>query len=712
MATEYLYDPVSKLVNITEEPEHTSEVKPITIRSPASTFSGTLQWRNFKPYVEGYNPSTGDYHELRATAKKPTVKALITCFLLAQCAYLVDPRRYEDSTRTVFLQNGALGYDMSKRYWLIKGKVQSGKTRFIITQALMNFYSGLSSVIALRNQTEDVRQIEGRLSKLIKKCVSNVREHHPEYQQPPVFSYNPKDLGNGSPCIVIVLCNITQISNVFNVIQDNNMSGNVSLLIDEADATDTRKNSVQVAQKLVTMKQHMHTIYGISATVMDIIFQQKPEICNVITLPTPPHYKDIDSVQFKELESVIAQEDDHHLLKKDPYLAPFLRKFVTFEPVYDHVFNDTHPVMYLLRSVHTIAEMFALQDYCREHFPKVTTIVSNCEGLSLWSSKINTPSITVKLQQGNDDSDLYKILKKGKNISQKEVVIEADMQNCYKTKQISISNMISYLKDNGGVNTFGHILIIADRTASRGISFTSDDYGDCFEENKLGWHIIGQYLIPATSMRGPDIVQAARVLCVCKDSITLRWYTPAVYKDEILKAFNTPEKLIKGGMDVTSGLTLDKAIETVPINRNELPKKFKLLKNTKQQPNYNVIVIDDDEAGSNAQRGQILHILEKTLKPRSNSVSGKVYDEIVKTFTDEANGFGLGRWVSKTSVLQRLVTSGRKLITLQSLTHPWHDVNKAPTHYRPVDSENGLTGLFFRQREGHANSEWEMCYLE
>ena len=705
---EFLY--INGVVDITEEPQRSCEAKPITIHSTInnSTFPGTLEWRNFKPFVRGYNASTGDYHVYESKARNlPSVRTIVNTFLADKSAYLVDPNSFDSQQPSYFLEHHVPVYDMSKRYRLLKGEPQSQKSIVIICQALTNYFNGLSSVIVVLNFYGQRTQLESRLDSLIQECMVQIKEHYPNHNEEPVFSFDPNVLSAHKPAIVIALSNIVQIRNVTRNILDKNLSGKVSLLIDEVDAVDTEKETTQVAQKLNQLKSHMHSVYGISATVMDTIFKEKLSSTNITILAKPLHYKGVEAVEFKNLPLPVNKKEPD-LLKRDPNLLPFMDKFVKFAPVHDSVFDDTHPIMYLMRVFHKIADMEALQEYCRVKYPQITTIVYNYNGITLCSEKLNSPTITMTQARNQ--------------------LIVKRSGHLYTTKDVSISGVISYLKDNGGVKTFTHILVIADNLASRGMTFMSSDFAICMRNKQMGWHLLGQYFSDLIAKRksNPDAMQAARVFGVIKDNIPLRWYGSESTNLAVKQAFGNQDQLIKGGM-LNTNITLDESIKLVPISKEKVSKKHKLTK-IQKPPKLNIVNGPD---GSDNQYWINVGVIRADNYPEQHSSNGKFflirrdtlgkvsqgyYLRIVRAFDptfergedkDNENALGTGVWRSKGEVLRSITRTDKQYDLIRSTTHPWHDARKGDKHYRLVDSEEH-PGLLFRQE--NSGDEWSVRF--
>jgi hypothetical protein len=547
-------------------------------------------------------------------------------------------------------------------YTLVKGFVQSGKSFFMIYQSIEHCLNGYNCIILLRNKRGDLAQLKYRFSEIITKNkldekikIKTVNEF--------IHSSNEKS-------IVLALSNSIQLQKLTKMTIKYELYNTFIVFIDEVDYIDTEigDKKSQLIEELKLFSRH---VYGISATVTDPILQEDLFNGTVKILKPMSIYKNINNIKWYKIPEITVEKNLKYqtksIFKKEPYLKQFLDKFNEWKPVFVKEYQDYHPVIYLIKCTRLIKDMYEIQDYIKEKY-NTTCIVYNGDGL-----RIYIPS------------------GKFKNLI-------ASPSGYYHYKG-SIAQAIGYLKIDGGYKKYPKILIISGDLASRGISFVSDDYGKCLENNTLGWHIIGEYFNCVKNLKQPELLQALRLCGNIKDNIELRMYTTENLKNDIIKAYDLAELFMKKGLELSFSkkLPVRDILMEIEIPSEKMIKGRKIARNKNNNDiEKNIRIIHD----CNVKKTDILCILYNTLTP----LGKKYYNYFVDVLKSQYNNC----WVEK-SVLMNLVGEkyGINQQLLTNTSHPWHDINKKlkKPHYTVCDENK--QGLLFK----FINGKWFVMFV-
>jgi len=180
--------------------------------------------------------------------------------------------------------------------------------------------------------------------------------------------------------------------------------------------------------------------------------------------------------------------------------------------------DRTHPVMVLHKCSHLINEhdlMFEL--FKSDHrLRKVWTVLTfNGDGIRLYSSEL----VDDEIQLPGEGKKRRK--KKNGEFSFKDVV--------------GVSSVLQFLKENGGARRFGHIVIIAGRTAGRGINFVSQDFK---------WHLTAQVYVPSENTPAAELMQSMRLCGVYCDTIRPVLYSTSEVCENVTKALHLQEEML------------------------------------------------------------------------------------------------------------------------------------------------------------------------
>ena len=366
--------------------------------------------------------------------------------------------------------------DFYKHYFVIKGHVQSGKTQFMICLGLLLNWFGIAMVFVTRNLHSDAIQLLDRI-----RSIKGYQPYLPLYVS---TSTRRKPLSGMYVCL----------GNKQSLTSYTSFLSNVPYMvcIDEVDmmdmGRDTHRNDC-----LARLKQNAWTVWGVSATMMDTLSKETVLPHHIFLLQTPSDYKGVLDITFRPLQHQATFYATQHasILENNDDLVPFLTDFSSRQPIEDA--GKRYPQLCLMNICRTIQPCRELQQFIQKEFPTITTLCYNAYGIIM----------------------SYE----GRTVIRKE----------------SISSVLQWLKENGGVDRFPRILILSGDLAGRGISFTDKDYE---------WHLNLLYLAVSSSCDEPELIQKIRLCGRYNDSIPLELYaTPALYSD-LLKAYYRQEEII------------------------------------------------------------------------------------------------------------------------------------------------------------------------
>jgi len=486
-------------------------------------------------------------------------------------------------------------FDMScqRRQIIVKGYVQSGKTSFMLCSALKFMFgkSHMSSVIILRDSISDLSQIKNRLRDMKEnithflKCNNFTEEVYFEILDGNVSFEEYHAAFNGvNPKIFVILGNNSQIKKINKMIEKVNES-KFALFIDEADSNDTGEN--QRKEQLEILKDSCSKLFYISATILELGLRDEDVDGDVYMLQDVPHYLGLEKLSHRVLteKAVSNGQRESDPFENDPNLISFIEKFEQFIPHFIEMYNSKHPQYCLLSCGQVIEPQRKIFEY------------------------ISGKNITVILYNG-DGIDMY-----DKQLVDKQIIVDqyTSSKCTWKTnahsfdKKVSISSLIQWLKDNGGVDMFPRIIIISGKLASRGISFTSADYGkylNSFDKcipDWVGWRLTSMYYIPSKSTTQPNIMQAiGRVCCISRDNIQTHVYSTEDVFTDLRKAYWLQEEMVVRARQLQSeqeNLLINEAMNNIKFQKGKLSKRKLTINATKKIALVNTVGNDEDDNG-------------------------------------------------------------------------------------------------------------------
>ena len=361
-----------------------------------------------------------------------------------------------------------------KQFMAVKGHVQSGKTNFMVCVSLLYLWLGQSVIILVRNLQADSNQFLQRWEAFRTKS-------EPYVPKVKVIKSSTSITKRKTPALYVCLGNQSSLKKMISLVPEKQFV----LCIDEVDALDLGRGS-QRSLQLATLKERACITFGISATMMDPLCQeQNPKL---MLLQTPVDYKGIHDITFKPLtqKAQFSATIESDLIENNPDLMPFIDTFIQ-RPV------TTMPHMVLLNIGRTVNPYLSFQKALATHYPSLATLILNAKGISM--------------------------------------CIDGVMS----LKTCSLSSCLQWLKENGGIERFPHILVGAGDLAGRGLSFTDLDYE---------WHLTDLYLIVSKTCDEAELIQKIRLCGRYKDTTPLSLHTtPTIYSD-LIKAYYRQEEVV------------------------------------------------------------------------------------------------------------------------------------------------------------------------
>ena len=428
-----------------------------------------------------------------------------------------------------------------KKYIVVKGHVQSGKSKFMICASHYFIQKGLSVVILLRNMREDRLQLYNRFVQF--------NDRHRQYLTPHHLVKNLKNKKREKKqSIYLPLGNYSSIqSTISRLIGDENNENKTEyvLFIDEVDAVDSGGNAKK-SEPLRQLKDHAKYIFGVSATTMDPFGKEHINVNDVILLTPPASYKGVinKSVNMIPVDKKCKYTGkvDADLFQTDVGLYSFLDDFKDASSQHNTSSGVNHPRICLINICDSIQPCFNAQEKIGEQFPNIVTIVYNSKG-------------TV-VRKG--DQELY-------------------------NNNDSISVCLQRLKD---ANITNPIVIFSGELAGRGISFVSSDFM---------WHLTDQRLLISGACSEADLIQKIRLCGVYHDEMPLTLYTTQAIIDDLVKASFRQEEyiheMLENKDENDDKKTCKELIEEMPISKEKITRR----KMTKDKTiSFKLNVVKDD----------------------------------------------------------------------------------------------------------------------
>jgi len=495
----------------------------------------------------------------------------------------VFPVTKSDSERKKGVKRESISVNtmVKKNMIIASADTQSGKTNYTIALAIKTMLEGRTPIIVTRALTGDMNKFIGDIENVSLRFNKYMEDNNVVSKKFEITSVCGAKLSNDSeiklleksiskvyPRIIVALGNASQLGKIMNIIKENYSS--YDLLIDEIDNVDYGVDT-KTSLILNPMKEYAYQVFGITATPLDAIFSEKDlKSANMIRLSKPNDYRGFVDFQVKLLENdentngLSRIKTFEEILESDGNLEPFLEWFSRRLPDWSWNNKKNYPRICLIKNSHIIENQNQMYEgILNRYSSKFVVIVYNGEGV-----RVNFQGM------------------KPFEISEKEVI-----PNEY--VEISVPEILQYLKDNGAEKKFPRIIIISGKLAGRCISYVSKDYD---------WHLTDMYYNPSKSTPIPEMIQSAGRLCGRNrgKAPNLILHTTKKVSEALYNGFHfTNEAIMRA---IASPLMLENGFEanfkesicSVPMNNKKAPKARKLTSKVKSKKSYFNIVGKED----------------------------------------------------------------------------------------------------------------------
>jgi hypothetical protein len=451
------------------------------------------------------------------------------------------------------------------KFYVAKGPIQGCKSQYMMDGALKCLKLGKSSIIIFE-ETGHLIQFKERLQQEIDRITLNFRGAR---QSPLPLNYIIAKNGNFSvkdfldamqgkcPKIFLIIGNDKQ-AGVLNEkfeeaslkVRDDIMESYV-LWIDEADHVD----SETVAKKTISisaLKKYSYAIIEVSATILDITGHADVKPSHLKLLHAPRSYRGIPSfkIELTEEKAKYAYKTDSNLLKIDKALKRIVREFVNNEaPVWCPTWNENHPCIMLVNNGKPIEPQKRVIMNLKRKYPDVVFIVYIGEGLYIHHPKLSGDSFKIK--------------------ESKSVVTNYG----HLFKGISPGSALLWLKQNGGVRDFHHILIFSGNLAGRSIS-----YG-CKDNSGVGmpyWHLTHHRLVLPPNSACPSVIQKCRLCTTFETNVPLKLYVSKKDEQAVIKSYWSQEEIIERSKNNPDETYLREIMSRLELMTKKIPSGRKL----------------------------------------------------------------------------------------------------------------------------------------
>lgn len=523
--------------------------------------------------------------------------------------------------------------------YIIKGPVQSGKTKTLLSHALMSNVLGLKTVVMTRALTDDAKQMIQDCNKLVEKHREYV-ENGKSINSVGIGGVNSWVNTNSKINNLVVLGNSSQLQKLFGAMEDLEEPIRFNLFIDEADlllAAQESKGAINSfkrdMEKLVPMA---NMVFAVSATTQHIYYIPGFSSCgNILHVNyNDILYKSFDYLKHREIPKVEKAQD---LLDKHIGFPMVLNEWDRNDN-YKRKYN--HPLIGLVKLTMYKEYHLELMEYIKNNTNfNWVIIIYNGNGIELYHPLLDTVAVDEDFNINGDAGERIE-------------------ENKYKFKKANVQEALALLRkmDIEEKINITHISIIAGRLAGRAVRFSCSDYK---------WHISDEYLAESKDATLEMAIQSLRILGCFNDNNPLTlWCDKQTYNDM--------EKYYQYDHDITESIIKnpDKKMSishhvknNIKVKRSRLPQR-KMCKNqrgaigialTVSMDNLpknvrikNVRVEFDLEQIEDENERKGLSTIKKNWQKKDT-----VYTRIIKWFDDN----GLDKVISKQQLKEIKITN-------------------------------------------------------
>jgi hypothetical protein len=613
------------------------------------------------------------------------------------------------------------------KFYIAKGPIQGCKSKYMIDGALECLKLKKSSIIIFE-ETGHLIQFRERLDQEFGKIKKWFRTSGKPCKVPltyvvakdeKVSSDSFLESLQGKPAkIFLIIGNDKQagllnqkFENATRKVQEEIMESYV-LWIDEADYIDSGTKAKKTGS-LNTLKKYSYATIEVSATVLDITGREDVSQDHLHLLKAPNSYRGIlsfDTSNLTEEEAKYTDKTSANLLKTDKALKRLIYEFVNIEsPTWCAVRNDSHPCIMLINNCKTKAPQKRLLTNLKYKYSDLVVMVYIGDGLYIYHRRL--PSDPFEINNIKSSITSYGHLFKG----------------------ISPSAALLWLKRNGGVRIFHHILIVSGNLAGRSISYGCKD-----DKAKNGfdfWHLTHHRLVLPQNSACPSVIQKCRLCTTFESNIPLKLYVNKKDEQAIIKSYWSQEEIIarsKANPDEQYLRQIMAQLELLGGKNGKIPtgrtltidRKLKVCKKVKGDDGglsissykfdslldleNNIIkqIEEDVTERKEIEQKEMQHGEEGSIilvDPRNmeRNITRGYIERMIKGFVNEQTGLGTGKWVTKASLIRHIEKNSSAQTAITNATWNVHDGGSG----KKVSSET-TPGLVFKLQQ----NTWHVRY--
>jgi len=550
------------------------------------------------------------------------------------------------------IEDTTLGSDADTPHSLIKGCVQSGKSRIIHAICLYTTLVHEQNVlVVVRNFTDDYDQFRRGFEKFLQEYRDFVEDGIDEVDTPNLYYAGDikrtkegelnhhedllQDLSSGTN-VVVALANYDQISKLTDCFDyfDENDPGHkpLQIIIDEIDQLGHAMGDRFGPQLDHVIQNKGNGVVGISATLFQSIQTEKFgfKTSRVFHLTPPPGYKGITDIIYHFIEPT-----DGNLLN-DPDLDRFLETHRTHEPYSIHT-HSKHPMIGLIKTERLIAQQDLLfEKITKKYKDDYTVMTYNGTSCKMYSSNLKKERLVLPVCK-----------RKG-----------TYTKGVHTFKNTPLPYVIQYLKNNGGAEKFPRVIIISYKLVNRGINIVSEDFG---------WHLTHMFYRPSSSADVTNMIQSMRLCGIYYDTIPLQCYIPKKDYENLYKGHMLQEELFGRMLNDKNDCLVSDFVRNEVVYKPKVPK-CALYRNKRYSGKTTEVEAEDK--GWPMEKFSKQRCVVKAFDPQKTSIN-TTGDAIVPNMVDGVNILKLQKWKNENAnilvwKMVRFLYSQNKTIDLQT----------------------------------------------
>lgn len=423
-----------------------------------------------------------------------------------------------------------------EQYMIVKGMLQSGKTKFMIATSAKHLMFKKTAIILLRNITNDLIQTKHRIEKFrddFKKYATDcgITNHLINIEIFYKLTNNNdiiKMLKADPPAITLLIANHHNIKKITDNIEnmDKNLL-NYTLFIDEVDEVDS--TTADITKPFINiLKINAQQVVGVSATVLGVYSEWNIKPHCVRELAIPENYtgiRDLETVQVDTGNNQIKiDENIEQIFKTVPCLKNMLEKIANYKR--NTVRDNNQAMVYLVSITRLKNPQKNIFNYMIEKYPEVANILMTDDGIDVYHPSLGVESIKL----GDTKSKVNKDHKYVHNFSNK----------------VDIGRVLGLLEKQG-IEKIKNVLVIAGDKANRAITFSSSGliYKNKEEEIRR-WHVNRMLLkFPDDIPQNEAIQRVGRLCGIFAPNTLQRVYANKTDIETIKKAYGTQEDILE-----------------------------------------------------------------------------------------------------------------------------------------------------------------------